>query len=119
MKLSNTILFLTLFLVSGCSISDKQQYQGYFIYGSEVSDFRSCGTNKNFWLNGKQKPMEIIEQASLAKAQKVGEPYQEIYVLFSGFPENRKPVGFEEETDGLIYMTDLIKSSSQTKEGCK
>ncbi|ANN29696.1 hypothetical protein EWS92_22605 [Vibrio vulnificus] len=119
MKLSNTILFIALLLVSGCSISNKQQYEGYFTYGSEVSDFRSCGTNETFWLNGEQKQMEIIEQASLAKAQKVGEPYQEIYVLFSGFPENRKAVGFEEETVGLIYMTELIKSSNQTKEGCQ
>ncbi|EHD1698948.1 hypothetical protein JR728_004610 [Vibrio vulnificus] len=119
MKLSNTIPFITLLLVSGCSISSKQQYEGYFTYGSEVSDFRSCGTNEFFWLNGEQEQMKIIEQASLAKAQEVGEPYQEIYVLFSGFPEERKPVGFEEETDGLIYMAELIKSSSQTKEGCK
>ncbi len=119
MKLSNTIPFVALLLVSGCSISSKQQYEGYFTYGSEVSDFRSCGTNEILWLNGEQKQMEIIEQASLAKAQKIGEPYQEIYILFSGFPENRKPVGFEEETNGLIFMTELIKSSSQTKEGCK
>ena len=119
MKLSNTIPLIALFLVSGCSVSNKQQYEGYFTYGSEVSDFRSCGTNEIFWLNGEHKQMEVIEQASLEKAIKVGEPYQEIYVLFSGFAENRKPVGFEEETNGLIYMTKLIKSSSQLTESCK
>ncbi|OLQ90109.1 hypothetical protein BIY22_03635 [Vibrio panuliri] len=119
MKLSNTVLFIALLLVSGCSVSNKKQYEGYFTYGSEVSDFRSCGTNEIYWLNGEQKQMEAIEQMSLEKARNVGEPYQQIYVLFSGFAENREPIGFEEQTDGLIYMTELIESSSQSKESCK
>ncbi|MEG3223812.1 hypothetical protein PD716_24745 [Vibrio gigantis] len=119
MKLSNTIPFIALLAVSGCSVSKNQLYEGYFTYGSEVSDFRFCGSNEIFWLNGEQKQMKVIEQASLAKAQRFGEPYQEIYVLFSGFAENREPVGFEEETDGLIYMSELIKSSVQMTESCE
>ncbi|WP_318420055.1 hypothetical protein [Photobacterium leiognathi] len=73
MKLSNTIPFIALLLVSGCSVSNKQKYEGYFTYGSGVSDFRLCGKNEIFWLNGEPKQMAVIEQASLEKAIKVGE----------------------------------------------
>lgn len=117
-KLSNIVLFLTLFVLSGCSSLTEQQYEGYFTYGSEISDFRSCGSNDIFWLNGQLAQMKVIEQASLEKARKMGEPYQEIYLQFSGFAEDRAPVGFEEDTNGLVYMTDLIKFSALAPDYC-
>lgn len=39
--------------------------------------------------------MKTIEKLSQRQAEKIGELYQEVYVRFSGFAENRELVGFE------------------------
>lgn len=108
-------------VLSGCtSTSEIREFEGYFTYGHEVSDFRKCGsTTEFFWLNGHPEQMKTIEELSLRQAEKIGEPYQEVYVRFSGFAEHREPVGFEEETSGLIYMTQLIDASNQQPGHCK
>ncbi|KJG57088.1 hypothetical protein UA38_12000 [Photobacterium kishitanii] len=110
---------ITLSTLAGCSSPTEERFEGYFTYGHEVSDFRKCNTNtKIFWLNGDSSQMQIIEKESLQLAQEFNEPYKDIYVIFSGFIEQREPVGFEEETDGLLYMTKLLKYSKVRPISC-
>ncbi len=73
----------------------------------------------HFWLNGKSDEIEIINSASLELSERVGEPYQAIYVKFLGHIDDREPVGFEEETDGLIFMDQLIEYSTEKPSACK
>lgn len=117
MKLSKSYLSVLLVLF-GCS-NHSMKFEGYFTYGHETSVFRQCNETQYFWLNGEPKAMDIIDNASLQLAEKMGEPYQKIYVQFSGFFEHREPVGFEEETDGIIYMRELIENSENPPKHCQ
>lgn len=117
MRLSESYLSALLVLF-GCS-NHSVTFEGYFTYGHETSVFRQCNQMQYFWLNGEPKPMDIIDNASLQLAEKLEEPYQKIYIKFSGFVEYREPVGFEEETDGIIYMRELIEKSESPPRHCK
>ncbi|AWB02037.1 MULTISPECIES: hypothetical protein [Vibrio] len=117
MKVISASLAVLLSLL-GCSNIEQYEYRGFFTYGHETSVFRSCNDMRYFWLNGESVNRGIIDNASLELADKVNEPYQAIYIRFNGFIEDREPVGFEDDTDGLIYMTELLEYSEQIPESC-
>jgi hypothetical protein len=112
------ILFFAIAMIGGCASSLEQKFEGYFTYGHETSVFRQCNDSKYFWLNGESSERDVIDRASLELSEKVGEPYQAVYVVFAGYTEQREPVGFEEETDGLLYMTNLIDYSEEFPSNC-
>ncbi|MGF1776684.1 hypothetical protein [Vibrio nomapromontoriensis] len=119
MKLSYFFLLPVMALVGCTGEEEEQPFEGYFTYGHEVSDFRLCNESAYYWLNGESSSMKVIEQASLQLSEQVGEPYQAIYVKFMGFVDDRVPVGFEEETDGLLYMIELVEHSDQASAHCR
>ncbi|WP_394133245.1 hypothetical protein [Shewanella maritima] len=118
MKHLHLFLVLCLALV-GCASSADKPFEGFFIYGHEVSDFKPCNGSDNYWLNGESSSMELIENASMQLSKKTGKPYQAIYVQFSGYIDERPPTGFEQGTDGLLYMTELLTYSENAPETCQ
>ena len=116
MKALNTGLAIC-FLLAGCTSSNNIEFEGYFTYGHEVSSFKMCNDSKEYWLSG--EGMEVITQASLSLADVRNEPYQPVYINFSGFFDSREAVGFAEDYDGLIYLDKLLKYSEQFPLGCE
>ncbi len=106
-------------LLAGCLSSNGQEFEGYYTYGHEVSSFRRCNGSEYFWLNGNHPQMDIIENESLSLVETKNEPYQSIYIKFSGFVEQREAVGFEDDYDGLIYMDELLVHMKQAPLSCK
>ncbi len=113
------IYLLSIIILTGCVNKSEKEFIGYYTYGHETAVFKQCNEQEYFWLNGNPNEVEIINNASLGLSESVGKPYQAIYVKFSGHIDNREPVGFEEEADGLIFMDELIEYSIEKPSTCK
>lgn len=115
MKVLITGLIISVLSV-GCARLNTPEFEGYFTYGHEVSSFRICNDSKVYWLNGDD--MAVIEQASLSLADVRHEPYQPVYIKFSGFFDDRVAVGFAEDYDGLIYLDKLLSYTEKVPSDC-
>ncbi len=113
----SVLLLSTLF---SCShINEEKEYSGIYTFGSEISSFIPCNENKEYWLNGNKTDMKLIQSEVIKLSTQRNAPYQNVYIEFTGKVENRDPVGFEEDFDGLLYLNKLDIYSEVIPEYCE
>lgn len=115
-KMKTLMIALLITLSAGCASVNSQKFEGYYSYGHEVSEFKRCNDSKVYWLNGDN--LTTIEQASLSLAKIKNKPYQPVYIIFSGFFDQREAIAFEKKYDGLIYLDQLLSHTNKAPSSC-
>ena len=110
------MITLLITLSAGCASVNSRKFEGYYSYGHEVSEFKRCNDSKVYWLNGDN--LTTIEQASLSLAKIKNKPYQPVYIIFSGFFDQREAIVFEKKYDGLIYLDQLLSYTNKAPSSC-
>lgn len=107
-------LIVTALLLSSCKESTEQTYTAKYTWGHEVNSVALCNGKAAYWVDpspaGKQVEQFYREQATRA--------YQPMYLTFRGHLVNRAPVGFEEDYDGIIHISDVDGYSFDLPESC-
>ncbi|MBY3790337.1 hypothetical protein HPQ32_18260 [Photobacterium carnosum] len=93
---------------------------GLYTYGHEVSVFSPCKVDKHYWAvaSGADTIMQRLNNASLAKADAIGKPYQSVFTMLDIKKLPPAKEGFAEDYDGLIDVVAIKKIENSIPESC-
>jgi uncharacterized membrane protein len=121
------LLLLLAFCFSNCSETPKptaSQLQssipnpqpttlrGYYVLGDEVSMFRNCADNKQYWVQDETSSLDSLYQLACLPAPI---PYEAAYAVLTGTLGPKDTVGFAAETDGVFVVrkVDTLQSKNR------
>ncbi len=90
--------------------------RGHFVYGSEASVLRVCGSSEVYWLStprGSQAELVATYQELTG-----GRYYTEVYIEVSAWPSAGPTVGFAEDYPGTLRVTEMSVIRAASDSDC-
>ncbi len=107
-------LLLTAVLLVSCTKYSDRTYTGQYIWGHEVNSVTLCDSKIAYWV----EPSAAINEVKQFYWDNVAEAYQPMYLKFRGHLVERQPEGFEEDYDGIMYISDVEEYSFDLPPSC-
>lgn len=110
-------------MTQSCSIFEKSAGQaddstsmtkGSYMYGSEVSSFQPCGSDRELWVIGDETLTSELHSEYLDMVRK---PYEQVFVSFRGHQLDKAKEGFASDYDGQFKVTEVV--TLQKDDICK
>ncbi|PID63123.1 MAG: hypothetical protein CSB44_02675 [Gammaproteobacteria bacterium] len=97
----------------------SDRLKGLYTYGHEVSSFQPCNSSAGYWAVLPEAEASRLNAMSLEKAERVGQPYQPVYVELTGaLSSSANEDGFAADYDAILEVSKVQKVSSTIPESC-
>jgi hypothetical protein len=96
-----------------------QATSGVYFYGHETESFYPCGSDKAYWVVGRQGVLhQIRRKADHLRTSE--EPYPPLFVQAVGRPEGKDTTsgGFAEQYDAVFRVSRVLKVSALVPASC-
>lgn len=99
--------------LSGCA--GKSNLTGIMIYGHEVRTVRLCNQTQTYWIQTTPELRELLKSQSHEMSK---QPYQELYLEFTGTFTSENEGEFAKDYDGVISLKKINSLSDKIPIKC-
>lgn len=110
------LIISTLLLVSYFTLNiDRQTIEGKYTWGNEVNTIQLCDSDAAYWVVATKQVYDKLREFHKLNTS---EPYESVFIKFSGDPAGIAIDGFAKNYDGLFKVKSVKDMQVKVPKNC-